>query len=149
MAALMGAGVVALAVGSLGVARAEAGGICVSHGMHRLTGREGEPPAPVASTPASLSEKELAALPPVETLTADSDICAFLRPDIPAALRNAAMRKMWMLTPAIRDHKDIAVDYAWDWNSPGAVSGDGGDALNLMRVAKTLRELSAPDPVAE
>ena len=97
------------------------------------------PPAP----PEPISDDELAALPPVETLGADSDIRAFLRPGVPAALKNAALRRMWMLTPAIRDHKDIAVDYAWDWNTPGGVPGDGG-RIDPARVAEWVHDLSRP-----
>jgi hypothetical protein len=78
--------------------------------------------APEAET---LSEEELAALPRIEDLTEGSDIRAFLRAGVPRVLRNAAMRKIWMLTPAIRDYRDPAVDYAWDWNTPGGVPGDG------------------------
>ena len=40
----------------------------------------------------------------LEDLTADSDLSAFLREGVPEALRNAALRKMWSLDPAIRDY---------------------------------------------
>lgn len=106
-----------------------------------------EPPAqPAAAEP--ISEEELAALPPVETLGVGDDIRAFLRPGVPAALKNAALRRMWMLTPAIRDHKDIAVDYAWDWNTPGGVPGDGG-RLDPERVAQWVRDLTGGGARAE
>jgi len=104
-----------------------------------------ETPAPPPAAP--ISDEDLAALPSVDTLIEGSDIKAFLRPGVPAALKNAALRKMWLATPAIRDHKDIAVDYAWDWNTPGGVPGDGGP-LNPERVAQWVRELAgkaAPD----
>ncbi|WP_209424739.1 DUF3306 domain-containing protein [Pararhodobacter sp. SW119] len=100
-----------------------------------------DPAAPTAPAPAQpISEDELAALPPVDTLTVGSDIKAFLRPGVPAPLKNAALRRMWMLTPAIRDHSDIAVDYAWDWNTPGGVPGDGG-TLDPERVAQWVRDI--------
>ncbi len=82
------------------------------------------PQRPDAAHP-MLSEEELAALPRIEDLVPGSDIRAFLRAGVPRDLRNAAMRRMWMLTPGIRDYKDPAVDYAWDWNTPGGVPGDG------------------------
>ncbi len=63
-----------------------------------------------------------ASLPPVESLTADSDFAAFLREEVPAALRNAALRRAWSLDPAIRDFVGPA-DYAWDFNAPGGVPG--------------------------
>nr|WP_246588139.1 DUF3306 domain-containing protein [Paracoccus bogoriensis] len=93
--------------------------------------------------PETLSDEELAALPRIEDLTAGSDIRAFLRPGVPAVLKNAALRRIWMLTPAIRDHRDPAVDYAWDWNTPGGVPGDGC-APAPERAAQMLRDLLAP-----
>jgi hypothetical protein len=43
---------------------------------------------------------------------------------VPTALRNAAMRKMWSLDPAIRDHVGLS-ENAWDFNQPGAMPGFG------------------------
>ena len=93
--------------------------------------------------PAPLSDEDLAALPKIEDLAEGSDIRAFLRAGVPRQLRNAAMRRMWMLTPAIRDYRDPAVDYAWDWNTPGGVPGDGV-APTAERAAEMLRDLFAP-----
>lgn len=109
-----------------------------------------EPGAEVTDTPADpehtpITPEELAALPKIEDLVAGSDIRGFLRPGVPRALKNAALRRMWMLTPAIRDHADPAVDYAWDWNTPGGVPGDGL-APAPERAAAMLRGLRAqPD----
>lgn len=99
------------------------------------------PPAPQA--PPLLSEEELAALPRIEDLTLGSDIRAFMRPGVPSALRNAALRRMWSITPAIRDYRDPAVDYAWDWNTPGGVPGDGC-APTAERAAEMLRKIMEP-----
>ncbi|KPQ07944.1 MAG: Protein of unknown function (DUF3306) [Rhodobacteraceae bacterium HLUCCA12] len=110
---------------------------------------ETEAPTPgdpfLPDEPPPVSEAELAALPRIETLTAESDLRPFLRPGVPAPLRNAAMRKMWLLTPAIRDHVDCAVDYAWDWNTPGGVPGDGG-ILTADSIRKMAQALKAPRP---
>lgn len=95
--------------------------------------------------PVTLSEEELAALPRIEDLVPGSDIRPFLRLGVPRDLRNAAMRKIWMLTPGIRDYKDPAVDYAWDWNTPGGVPGDGV-APTPERAAEMLKSLLAPRP---
>jgi hypothetical protein len=105
-------------------------------------------PAPATrSEVAPITEEELAALPQIETLTKGSDIRAFLRPGVPAALKNAALRKMWLATPAIRDHKDIAVDYAWDWNTPGGVPGDGG-RLDPVKVKQWARQIAGLEEAA-
>jgi Protein of unknown function (DUF3306) len=63
-------------------------------------------------------------LPSLEDLTAEADLSAFLRDGVPTALKNAAIRKMWALDPAIRDHVGLA-EYAWDFNKPGAMPGFG------------------------
>jgi hypothetical protein len=90
---------------------------------------EGPEPLPAVGEPApdaeELSAEELAALPPVESLTAQSDIAAFLRKGVPQALRNAALRRAWTLDPEIRDYVGDARDYAYDWNVPGGVPGTG------------------------
>lgn len=99
-------------------------------------------PAPDAMTP-----EDLARLPALEDLTPDSDIRAFLQKGVPQALRNAALRRKWMLVPGIRDHKDPAVDYAWDWNTPGGVPGDGHPP-SPERAAQMLRDLIEPRPPA-
>jgi hypothetical protein len=107
---------------------------------------EAEEPAatapPPEAEPASmlpepeLTPEELAALPKLEEITAASDISGFLRRGVPDALRNAALRKMWTLDPAIRDFVGEARDYAYDWNTPGGVPGagalDAGDDVAAM-----------------
>jgi hypothetical protein len=102
-----------------------------------------EPLPDPATAPETLSDQELAALPRIEDLTEGSDITAFLRPGVPRALKNAARRQVWMATPAIRDYRDPAVDYAWDWNTPGGVPGDGC-APSPERAARMLRDLLSP-----
>lgn len=109
---------------------------------------EPEPPPALAAAPETLTDEELAALPRIEDLTEGSDITAFLRPGVPRALKNAARRQVWMATPAIRDYRDPAVDYAWDWNTPGGVPGDGC-APSPERAARMLRDLLDPrEPTA-
>ncbi|MCC5983147.1 MAG: DUF3306 domain-containing protein [Rhodobacteraceae bacterium] len=111
-----------------------------------------EPPAPTDAPadpdPAPITPEELEALPKIEDLMPGSDIRGFLRPGVPRTLKNAALRRMWMLTPAIRDHADPAVDYAWDWNTPGGVPGDGL-APAPERAAEMLRALRAQPDRAE
>lgn len=104
-------------------------------------------PAPDAApeAPPPITDEELAALPRIEDLTPESSLAPFLRVGVPSGIRNAAMRKMWLLTPAIRDHKDCAVDYHWDWNTPGGVPGSGGP-LEPGAVQKMLKGLAEPRP---
>lgn len=78
--------------------------------------------APVEET---LSEEELAALPPLESIDASTDITAFLKKGVPAVLRNAALRRAWASDPKIAGYLDPAREYAYDWNVPGGVPGSG------------------------
>src|SRR5215210_7312911 len=54
-------------------------------------------PARLPISEAELSADEIAALPPLEELTAESDVTLFLRRGVPEPLRNAALRRMWSL----------------------------------------------------
>ncbi len=78
-------------------------------------------PGPAASLPAE-PEFDLASLPPIDTLTAESDFSAFLRKGVPDGLRRAALRKAWSLDPVISTYIGPA-DYAWDFNAPDGVPG--------------------------
>jgi len=87
----------------------------------------------------NLPEIDLSSLPSIEELTAQSDFSLFLRPGIPQALRNAALRRMWSLDPAIRDYIG-PVEYQWDFNTPGGLplgfaSELGGDVGRLLAQA--------------
>jgi hypothetical protein len=63
-------------------------------------------------------------LPPIESITAESDIRAFLAPGVPPELTRAALRRAWATDPKIRDFVGLA-DYDWDFNAPGAIAGFG------------------------
>lgn len=83
--------------------------------------------APPAGTAASETEPpfDLASLPKLEDLTADTDMTVFFKKGVPDSVRNAALRKSWALDPAIRNYVNPALDYAYDWNKPGGVPGAG------------------------
>jgi hypothetical protein len=74
---------------------------------------------------AGLSADEIASLPSIEDLTAETDVSVFLRKGVPEPLRNAALRRMWSLDAKIREFVGDARDYAYDWNTPGGVPGFG------------------------
>ena len=129
--------------------------------------KRGELPEPEAPPPAVVPEAEVeaaveagpepavaaaefdpASLPPVESLTGASDFTAFLRPGVPAPLRQAALRRAWTLDPAIRDFIGPA-DYAWDYNAPDGVPGFalqlGGDVTRMLAQAiGALDDLAVP-----
>ena len=86
-------------------------------------------PAADRSTTANGSPDELAAfdvsqLPSIDSLTASSDIKAFLQSGVPAELTKAALRKVWTKDPAIRDFIGIA-ENQWDFTDPTTIPGFG------------------------
>jgi len=103
----------------------------------RKRGLEHDPaePPPLAHTPDPAPEAptfDPASLPPVDSLTLASDLSAFLRTEVPAALRNAALRRIWSLDPGIRDFVGPA-DYAWDFNAPDGVPGFAGSLAGEVK----------------
>lgn len=90
----------------------------------------------------------IANLPSIEDITEKTDLTPFMRRGVPLGLRNAALRKVWMLNPLIRDHVDAALDYAWDWNAPGGVPGGGG-TLTGEGVAQMVRNVLGDEKLAE
>ena len=69
-------------------------------------------------------EIDLSKLPPIDSITAATDITAFLRENIPAELARAALRRAWAADPAIRDFVGLA-ENAWDFTDPSAMPGFG------------------------
>jgi len=73
-------------------------------------------PSPAAFDPAKL--------PPIESITAQTDIRAFLAPGVPAHLTRAALRRAWASAPKIRDFVGLS-ENSWDFNAPDAIAGFG------------------------
>jgi Protein of unknown function (DUF3306) len=105
-----------------------------------------------ASPPAEQPAFDPASLPAPESLTAASDITGFLRAEVPAALRRAALRRIWTLDPGIRDFIGPA-DYAWDYNAPDGVPGFalglGGDVQKLLAQAMGWHTEASPEATPE
>jgi hypothetical protein len=86
---------------------------------------------------ASDSTFDLASVPPIESITADTDIRAFLAPGVPAELARGALRRAWTTDPKIRDFVGLA-DYDWDFNAPGSFPGFGS-----LEMTNELRQIAA------
>jgi len=120
--------------------------------------KQGEPKvdAPAAETaePAEadgkgvVEEFDLASLPKLEDITGTTDISAFLRKGVPEHLRNAALRKSWALDPAVRNYVSPALEYAYDWNTPGGVPG-GGELGAGVDVARVVSQIMGDGPRSE
>ncbi len=79
---------------------------------------------PMAQSGSDLSAFDPASLPPIELISASSDIRAFLAPGVPDEVKRAALRRAWITDPAIRDFVGVA-ESQWDFNKPGGVPGFG------------------------
>lgn len=67
---------------------------------------------------------DVSKLPSIESITAGTDIRAFLQKGVPAALTRAALRRAWSADPAIRDFIGIA-ENQWDFTDPTTIPGFG------------------------
>jgi len=113
------------------------------------------PDAPAKAPAAGKAETQFdpASLPPLESITALSDVTAFLREGVPAELTRAALRRVWTADPAIRDFVGLA-ENAWDFTDPNAMPGFGPlEATEEVRqmIARVVGEIgkAAPPEAAE
>jgi hypothetical protein len=113
-------------------------------------------PAQPAEAPKGAENEpfDLASLPSIESIGADTDVTAFLRPGVPPELTREALRRAWSSDPAIRDFVGL-VENGWDFNDPNGIPGFGsiaaGDVAQLLtRVIGTPAptEPDAPQQVA-
>ena len=102
---------------------------------------ESEPGGSKAAAPALGEGKteevafDPASLPPLDSITVQTDISAFLKPGVPPDLARAALRRAWSSDPAIRDFIG-PVENGWDFNHPNGIPGfgpiDAGDVARLL-----------------
>jgi Protein of unknown function (DUF3306) len=71
---------------------------------------------------AAVEPFDLASLPSIDAIAADTDVRRFLQSGVPAELTRAALRRAWTSDPAIRDFVGIA-ENQWDFNDPNAIPG--------------------------
>ena len=103
----------------------------------------GAAPAPTKpSVPVAEPPFDPASLPPLESIVANSDIRAFLRPGVPAGLTRAALRRAWSADPAIRDFIGLS-ENSWDFTAPDGVPGFG--PLDPAEVPRLLAEVFGSD----
>jgi hypothetical protein len=83
-----------------------------------------EPPQTDGIGKATNETFSLADLPSIDSIAANTDVTAFLRPGVPPDLTRAALRRAWTSDPAIRDFVGL-VENGWDFNNPSAMAGFG------------------------
>jgi hypothetical protein len=92
---------------------------------------------------------DLASLPALDSIGAETDLRAFLGRGVPAELARAALRRGWFADPAIRDFVGLS-ENSWDFNAPGGIPGFGtlepGEVQRLL--ARLTGEAEMNEPVA-
>jgi hypothetical protein len=89
-----------------------------------------------------------ASLPPLDSITAETDIVAFLKSNVPTELTRAALRRAWTSDPAIRDFIGIA-DNQWNFNDPNGIPGFGRLSATESEVAFLAHVSSTPGEVPD
>jgi hypothetical protein len=102
---------------------------------------------PPQAKPPDLPAVDLSALPSLESITATTDIRAFLVPGVPVELTRAALRRAWLADPAIRDFVGLA-ENAWDFNAPATVPGFGSTVPADIARRLVARVLGEETPTA-
>jgi hypothetical protein len=90
-------------------------------------------------------------LPSLDSITATTDIRAFLAAGVPEELKQAALQRVWRTDPAIRDFVGLS-ENSWDFNDPNGAHGFGPlEVTEQMRAAVEAmfdRKLSLSDQAA-
>jgi hypothetical protein len=85
--------------------------------------RPADPAPPTAAAPGVVAEEDpLKDLPPLDSLTGESDFRPFMREGVPEKLRNQALRKLWS-SDSVYANLDGLVEYGEDFGEPFRVAG--------------------------
>lgn len=102
----------------------------------------GEPPSGALQEPAAVAETSsddlrpastegneegeiaLADLPPIDSISASTDLTSWLQKKVPDVWKKAALRRIWTADPAISQFIGLS-ENAWDWNAPDGIPGFG------------------------
>jgi Protein of unknown function (DUF3306) len=101
--------------------------------------------SPCSAPPAVEPAFDPASLPPIESITAETDISGFLAAGVPPELTRAALRRAWASDPKIRNFVGLA-DYDWDFNAAGSMAGFGPLEM-IDEVGKMAARIVGPDRV--
>jgi Protein of unknown function (DUF3306) len=104
-----------------------------------------------ANSATPLPEFDVSKLPPLESISAGTDITAFMQAGVPSALRHAALRRAWSTDPAVRDFVGLNENF-WDGAGPEGIPGFGDLNPNLdvkRLISELFGETPAEKPQAE
>jgi Protein of unknown function (DUF3306) len=85
-------------------------------------------------------------MPSLDDITPGGDVTAFFAKHVPEALRTAALRKLWVTDPEIRNFIEMA-DYQWDFNNPDSIPGWASKLENVDVKAMAERIFGMIQPV--
>src|SRR3954469_18277530 len=88
---------------------------------------------------------DVASLPSIDSITANTDVRAFMQAGVPPDLTRAALRRAWSTDPQIRDFVGL-VENGWDFNDPNAMPGFG--TITPGEVARLASQLFGEIPPA-
>jgi Protein of unknown function (DUF3306) len=74
--------------------------------------------------PPSAVPFDLASLPPLHSIVADTDMRQFMHEAVPEEVTRAALRSAWIADPAVREFVGIA-ENQWDFNDHNSMPGFG------------------------
>lgn len=94
------------------------------------------------------SDDPISRLPPLETLTKDSDYTVFMRAEVPDELRNAALRKLWGSDP-VYANLDGLVDYGEDFGEPFRSAVAVATLYRVLQGMPGMEEQKAAEPSDE
>ena len=98
-------------------------------------------PASPTSTKSPAGVVDLTRLPPIDSIVADTDIRPFMQAGVPEDLTRAALRRAWVVDPAIREFVGTA-DNQWNFNDLTSVPGFGQVAADAnVREPSDSREM--------
>ena len=88
----------------------------------KLKGQSEAPSPPI--DPPSGAPFDLAGLPPLHAIVADTDMQQFMHEAVPEDVTRAALRSAWTADPAVRDFVGVA-ENQWDFNDHTSMHGFG------------------------
>ena len=128
--------------------KASSEGAVPSRSDEEAKSKSGELEAPVP-------EFDISRLPPIESISAETDITAFMRTGVPETLKHAALRRVWSSDPVIRDFVGLNENF-WDAAGPDGIPGFGDldPNLDVRRMVSELfgetpRQDTQPEPEAD
>lgn len=88
-------------------------------------------------------------LPPIDSLDRDSDFTVFMKPGVPTALRNAALRKLWRSDPVFANLDGLLEygdDFTAPWKNAGVVATAYQVGKGMVRAVADAADEGEPEP---